>query len=376
MISFVSESDPIGSFNKSRICKLLPTKPYAWFYDQTHDNPCQIERRSVEDSITRSACVTMANCSTGSNRGYDELIPHHIDVVHETRFYSKWGYQNKQINEKTAIISIKKSLNKLHMDLFQQGFTQLMVDQLSTSALLITRHNPETHKSVLLISHTSFFQPSGKWEYINSLSIEGVIDDIILEASINHPQEKEPVRNFQRSKEYINGLEQTKIYFRENVLIEQSRCIRLKSPNSPDYIGFRTIEFTNEFRPGSIIALQISLLPQIRQSIINIKQTIKQFSNPTSQFNKIVKNLTLIDLERVLYRTSDEEQSDGKGFDVYIIPDYGKLNYCGLQAIITILDQIRLFNQLKHPLVLNLKQGNWLMNYIANRLKIYSNTKQ
>ncbi|CAF4096790.1 unnamed protein product, partial [Rotaria magnacalcarata] len=267
MISFVSESDPIGSFNKSRICKLLPTKPYAWFYDQTHDNPCQIERRSVEDSITRSACVTMANCSTGSNRGYDELIPHHIDVVHETRFYSKWGYQNKQINEKTAIISIKKSLNKLHMDLFQQGFTQLMVDQLSTSALLITRHNPETHKS-------------------------------------------------------------------------------------------------------------ISLLPQIRQSIINIKQTIKQFSNPTSQFNKIVKNLTLIDLERVLYRTSDEEQSDGKGFDVYIIPDYGKLNYCGLQAIITILDQIRLFNQLKHPLVLNLKQGNWLMNYIANRLKIYSNTKQ
>ncbi|CAF2153377.1 unnamed protein product [Rotaria magnacalcarata] len=376
MISFVSESDPIGSFNKSRICKLLSTKPYAWFYDQTHDNPCQIERRSVEDSITRSACVTMANCSTGSNRGYDELIPHHIDVVHETRFYSKWGYQNKQINEKTAIISIKKSLNKLHMDLFQQGFTQLMVDQLSTSALLITRHNPETHKSVLLISHTSFFQPSGKWEYINSLSIEGVIDDIILEASINHPQEKEPVRNFQRSKEYINGLEQTKIYFRENVLIEQSRCIRLKSPNSPDYIGFRTIEFTNEFRPGSIIALQISLLPQIRQSIINIKQTIKQFSNPTSQFNKIVKNLTLIDLERVLYRTSDEEQSDGKGFDVYIIPDYGKLNYCGLQAIITILDQIRLFNQLKHPLVLNLKQGNWLMNYIANRLKIYSNTKQ
>ncbi|CAF5010193.1 unnamed protein product, partial [Rotaria socialis] len=48
----------------------------------------------------------------------------------------------------------------------------------------------------------------------------------------------------------------------------------------------------------------------------------------------------------------------------------------GLQAIITILDQIRLFNQLKHPLVLNLKQGNWLMNYISNRLEIYSNTKQ
>lgn len=67
----------------------------------------------------------MANCSTGSNRGYDELVPHYIDVVHENRFYTKWGYEKKQINEKTAIISIKKALNKLHIDLAQQGFNQV-----------------------------------------------------------------------------------------------------------------------------------------------------------------------------------------------------------------------------------------------------------
>ena len=71
----------------------------------------------------------MTNCSTGSNRGYDELVPHHIDVVHETRFYPKWGYKHQQVNEKTAMISIRKALNKLHIDLAQQGFTQLMVDQ-------------------------------------------------------------------------------------------------------------------------------------------------------------------------------------------------------------------------------------------------------
>ncbi|CAF4553443.1 unnamed protein product [Rotaria sp. Silwood2] len=251
-----------------------------------------------------------------------------------------------------------------------------MVDQLSTSSLLITRHNPETHKSILLIAHTSFYQPSEKWEYINSLLIEGIIDDILFEGTINHPQEKEPVRNFQRSKEYINGLEQTKIYFRENILIEQSRCIRLKSPNSPDYIGFRTIEFTNEFRPGSIIAIKISLLPQIRQSIIYLEQLLNQYTNSTSQFNKIIKQLTLVDLERIIYRTSFEEQSDGKGFDVYNIPDYGQLIYCGIQGQISILDKIRLFNQIKHPFVNNLKQGNWLMKYISNRLKIHPNTKK
>ncbi|CAF4063354.1 unnamed protein product [Rotaria sp. Silwood1] len=89
-VSLVSEDDPIDSFKKkNNYRQLLSNKPYLWFYDNTHDNPCQIERRSIEDTITRSVCVSMAYCSTGSNRGYDELIPHYIDVVHETRFYSR-----------------------------------------------------------------------------------------------------------------------------------------------------------------------------------------------------------------------------------------------------------------------------------------------
>ncbi|CAF3105833.1 unnamed protein product [Rotaria sp. Silwood2] len=67
----------------------------------------------------------MAYCSTGSNRGYDELVPHYIDVVHETRFYSQKDYQSKQINEKTSMIYIKNILNKLHIDLAQKGFTQV-----------------------------------------------------------------------------------------------------------------------------------------------------------------------------------------------------------------------------------------------------------
>jgi glycogen debranching enzyme len=123
--SSVSEGDPLGSFIQPKIRPLLNSKPYSWFYDQTHDNPCQIERRSVEDVLPRSAIISMSNCSTGSNRGYDELVPHHIDVVHETRFYPKWGNNQKQTNEKTGMVSLKNALNKLHVDLAQQGFTQV-----------------------------------------------------------------------------------------------------------------------------------------------------------------------------------------------------------------------------------------------------------
>ena len=76
MESSVSEGDPIGSFIQSKVRPLLSNKCYSLFYDQTHDNPCQIERRSVEDVLPSSAIVAMTNCSTGSTRGYDELFPH------------------------------------------------------------------------------------------------------------------------------------------------------------------------------------------------------------------------------------------------------------------------------------------------------------
>jgi glycogen debranching enzyme len=91
-----------------------------------------------------------------------------------------------------------------------------MIDQLSTLTILMTRHNPQTHKSVLSIAHTLFFQLSEKWGYISPLSIQSVIDEIILEASINHPQNKEPIKDCKRSNDYINGLEHTKIYLNEN----------------------------------------------------------------------------------------------------------------------------------------------------------------
>ena len=83
-------------------------------------------------------------------------------------------------------------------------------------------HNPQTHKSILLIAHTSFYQPNTKWKCISPLLIEGIIDEILFESPINHLQEKESVRNFKRSNEYTNGLEHTKVYFNINFMIEQS----------------------------------------------------------------------------------------------------------------------------------------------------------
>ncbi len=71
-------------------------------------------------------------------------------------------------------------------------------------------------------------------------------------------------------------------------------------------------------------------------------------------------------------RCSNEEAGESIDSNVYDIPNHGPLIYCGLQGFMNVLEKECLINNLGHGLFENLRQGNWMMDYIADRLRKYS----
>lgn len=52
----------------------------------------------------------------------------------------------------------------------------------------VTRHNPVTHQSVILVAHTAFSHPNPNAgpTGVRPLIFEGSLDEIILEAELTH----------------------------------------------------------------------------------------------------------------------------------------------------------------------------------------------
>ncbi|PVD23275.1 hypothetical protein C0Q70_16541, partial [Pomacea canaliculata] len=377
---------PVGSFAQPRVRPLVPCVAHALFYDQTHDNPCPIEKRSVYDSWPSSALVAMANCATGSNRGYDQLVPYHIHVVNEKRLYPVWSKDQtnaSMISIASGITNGKRLLNNLHYELAIGGFREVYVDQLDPEVVSVTRHNPQTHQSVVLVARTAFSKPGDPNNqcFFKPIYVQGIVEEILFEGSIRKTSDAEytPDNNF------ITGLPSFHIDVSEHIPMNLSRyCYERELDDG----NTREISFKN-FTPGTVVAFRCSMTERAKKAVLEIRKCLGQFGymmrsysgNVTfddtwdsSNFRAVVSRLSLGDLNRVLYRVEKEEIDDHFGFSTYHIPDHGNLCYSGLRGVMSVLGELRPKNDLGHPLCQNVRQGNWLLDYISNRLKTITNT--
>ncbi|XP_019762193.2 glycogen debranching enzyme isoform X4 [Dendroctonus ponderosae] len=366
---------PVGAFYKPSKVPLVPMVAHALFLDQTHDNPSPVEKRSVFDLLPSAGLVNMACCATGSNRGYDELVPHHIHVVDETRQYAEWSHHEKlpsktrYVNKWSGIIAAKRALHELHFKLGMEGFDQVFVNQVDGDIVEVTRHQPGTHTSYVLVAFTAFEHPTGDHQRaIKPLSVEGVLDEIVLEAYLIHADSTSRFgrfEKFEKDPDWINGLAEYKLSIKEHIQLRESEFFEEAADSSSNFVR---LNYKN-FKPGSIAVLKFSLPQGIRDAISLLKPP------QAPNLEKIVSELTLADLNRTLFRCGEEERDEGNGFDTYNIPNFGPTIYCGLFGITWVLRQIATDNDLGHPLCTNLRNGNWLIEYVFKRLKADEGTR-
>ncbi|XP_028588602.2 glycogen debranching enzyme isoform X2 [Podarcis muralis] len=376
--------EPVGSFVQPRLRPLMPAIAHALFMDITHDNECPIQHRSAYDALPSSTIVSMACCASGSTRGYDELVPHQISVVTEERFYPKWNPAATlstpgEVNLKTGIIAGRLAINRLHQELGARDFNQVYVDQVDEDIVAVTRHCPNTHQSVVAVSRTAFRDPKTSFysQEVPQMCIPGKIEEVVLEARTIE-RSAPPYKKDERS---INGLPDYTVELREHIQLKESKIIKqasiaTKGPN--EFV--QEIEF-EKLTPGSVIIFRVSLDPKAQEAVGVLRNHLIQFSphfksgslpddcsEPIlkTPFSTIASKLTLADLNHVLYRCDAEEQEDGGG--CYNIPDWTPLKYAGLQGIMSVMGDIRPKNDLGHPFCGNLRAGDWMIDYVSDRL--------
>ncbi|XP_076807276.1 glycogen debranching enzyme-like [Clavelina lepadiformis] len=377
--------EPMSSFMQPSKQLLKPSRAHALFCDITHDNESMILKRSVHDLVPTGALVAMACCASGSNRGHDEMTPHHIHVVKEQRFYKKWApnpnsYSFECAGNKSGVLKAKRLLNVLHQTMALNGFNQVFIDQRTQDVVAVTRHNPKSHYSYVMIAHTSFHDSNDchgsvqkVWKDVPSLTVEGHIMGIALEIKPTEPSlvTSQYVKTFTKQESLINGLDNYNLFVETDLPCGMSTCCEIELAKG----GTAHVVHFTDFPPGSVIVLRVKMLESADKGINGIRKIISALSHDEkSGFDDIVSGLDLHVLNRVLFHCKEEELSDGLGIGAYGIPGWEDLRYCGIAGIAFPIARIRDGNDVGHPICTNLREGNWLMDYISMRLQKHKET--
>lgn len=337
------ESGVMDKVSEIPIPRLLTaSSPHALFMDCTHDNETPYDKRCIEDTLPTAALVSFCASATGTVFGFDECYPHLLDVVNEKRTYSD--------KSDSGIVTVKSKLNAIRKQISEETVDSVDDNEmhLHHEGQYITFHrtNPRTGRGYFLIARTKFNPDSDQW-----------LAPVYLSGS-------------QVTNEFCYALEQNGDFEENDKTIEPvpTKVVELKEPilEYDESKNETKITIPDYFPQGSIAVFKT----YINDCDEELDKYVRSGAMEASQ------ELTLIDLNMILYRCESEERDSSGGNDgVYNIPNYGKLVYAGLQGWVSLLRDVIVENNLGHPVIEHLRQGEWALDFVIDRLKKFGHSK-
>lgn len=290
-------------------------------YDMTHDNSVVSYDRLVVSSI-----LSMASSPIGSSRGYDDFLSFNPSVVNEYRLYPL----NK---EQTGLQNARSILNNLHSYMAEDGMEELMANY-HDNIVSIFRCNSQNGNGVWLIAnlqHDSGHQPS-------QLESPCPISSLVFEARILSTQTDQST-NDQMIPGHCDLQINTDIGKLQSAQISQDgRHLLL-----------------NNFPVGSVIIFKTKTGSNLQP--LELEKLVDDFS---ARMNET----TLFDLSTLLFRCEPEEQY-ARHTSPYSFPSFGECFYAGIVGPLLAFDSAE---DMSSHIFQNLRDGNWLLDYIKNRL--------
>ncbi|KAF2474646.1 glycogen debranching enzyme [Lindgomyces ingoldianus] len=339
------------------IHKIKRSPVHALFMDCTHDNETPAQKRDARDTLPSAALVAMCASATGSVMGFDEIYPELIELVHEKRLYSSVNSTSGPVKAQAGeggIGGIKKILNGIHVEMGKKEYTETYIHH-DNEYITVHRVHPQTRRGYFLIAHTAFPGYGNGNGGLGPTKLPGtkakLIGSWMLEVD-NSPETRAMVTD---DKKLLRGLpSQTK----------ELRDIVVESMEDST-----TINVPDKFPPGSI-ALFETWVPSAEHS-----EGLDKYV--TTGARTAFKDLTLSDLNIILYRCDGEERDESENKDgTYNIPGHGQLVYAGLQGWWSVVSDIVNDNNLSHPLCNHLREGQWALDYCVGRLERVSKKRK
>lgn len=335
------------------IRNIKPTIVHALFMDCTHDNETPAQKRDARDTLPNAALVNMCSSATGSVMGYDEIYPKLVDLVSETRLYTSESSGPKGVRiggGENGIGGVKKLLNQIHTIMGKDGYSETYIHH-EDQYITVHRVHPESRKGYFLIAHTAFPGYGNGNGAFSPVNLKGTRARHLGSWMLEVDSSPEATKAVEEDKRYLRGLPSRVI---------DVPGVRLETRDDETVITVR-----DKFPPGSI-ALFETWIPTAEHSA-GLDNYV------TSGAKAAWSELDLVDLNFLLYRCEAEERNYSDGQDgVYEIPGFGKLVYAGLQGWWSILEGIIKENNLGHPLCENLRDGQWVLDFIIGRLERFS----